>query len=376
MLRNALSSLFLLLQCVSATFVDLSLQEFADGVNDGRYNILVDVRTSREYENGHIPNSTLLENLASLGNAAQVATPADLSGCESCPIVVYDSNGARSRVALEFLTEAGFTNLYLFEGGIDAWKSQQFVMEEGTDSVIPPCTGVESIACSGVPAPTTPALPSPSPTAAMSLSPTYGRLDESRRLSAEQLMRIKENGDVGVLLDVREDFSGGHISGATLVGPLSFDNVEEKLASFEPCFRCSVVVYGESAANAIVVLRSHGFASHLYEGPSVREWQDSGNTLTTDESDEPACLSETATQFACEQQWLSFQNMPFVAPTNPPVPVSLPTPAPVSESTSTNSPSSNNSPTAVDSVLSSAADKGSFVWGTVLSFSWLFAFLL
>lgn len=204
MLRSVLLSFLLLLQNAKAEYVDLTLEEFAQGVEEGRYKILADVRTSREYENGHIPQSTLLENLASLGNAAQVATPADLAGCEDCPVVVFDSNGARSRVALDFLADAGFNNLYLFEGGVDAWEAQRFDMEEGTNSVTPACTGVETIACSGLSAPTTPPLPSSPPTSLPSLTPTYGRLDESRRVSAEQLVRMKNNGEVGVIMDVRE----------------------------------------------------------------------------------------------------------------------------------------------------------------------------
>ena len=203
MIRTILLSLLLLLQCANAKYVDVTLEEFAQGVEDGRYKILVDVRTGQEFENGHIPNSTLLENLASLGNAAQVATPEDIAGCENCPIVVFDNNGARARVALKFLAEAGFGNLSLFEGGLDAWEEQRFGIEKGTDSVTPPCTGADAIACPGVAAPTT-ATSESSPSPSTTMLPTYGRLDESRRLSAEQLVRMKNDGAVGVLMDVRE----------------------------------------------------------------------------------------------------------------------------------------------------------------------------
>lgn len=194
MLRSILLSFLLLLQCANADYVDLTLEEFAQGVEDGRYTILADVRTSREYENGHIPQSTLVESLASFGNAAQVATPADLAGCESCPIVVFDNNGARARVAVKFLVDAGFSDLYLFEGGVDAWKAQRFGMEKGADSVTPSCKGAGSMACSVLSAPTTPT----------SSLPTFGRINDSRRLSAAQLVRMKNNGEVGVIMDVRE----------------------------------------------------------------------------------------------------------------------------------------------------------------------------
>lgn len=192
-------SFLLLLQHAIANYVDLSLEEFVQGVEEGRFNVLADVRTGREYENGHIPQSTLLENLASLGNAAQVATPEDLAGCESCPIVLFDTNGVRSRVALDFLVDAGFSNLFLFEGGINAWKGQRLELETGTNSVTPPCTQDTEVSasCAGNDLPASNATLPPSP-------PTVGRINESRRVSADELARLKDNGEIGVIMDIRE----------------------------------------------------------------------------------------------------------------------------------------------------------------------------
>lgn len=203
MLRNIFLSSLLLVQYTSADYVDLTFDEFVQGVDEGRFNVLADVRTSREFETGHIPQSTLLENLASFGNAAQVSTPADLIGCEICPIVVFDSSGARARTALEFLVEAGFTNLYLFEGGTDAWDQQRLELETGSSSVVPPCTDDETMStiCFDL---TELSVPSPSPPVVTTTLPTYGRLDDSRRLSAKEFLRMKDNGEVGIVMDVRE----------------------------------------------------------------------------------------------------------------------------------------------------------------------------
>lgn len=133
-----------------------------------------------------------------------------------------------------------------------------------------------------------------------------------------------------------------------------------------------MVVYGEMAANAIVILRSYGFASRLYEGPSVQEWEDTENSLVTEESSSPVCLSDTAAQFACEQQWLAFQNMPFMSPVDSPM--ALPTSNPVSEPT--NSSSNAGGPAAIDSVVSSGADRWNAALGIVLVSTWLCAYIL
>lgn len=77
-------------------------------------NIILDVRTQAEYEQGHIQEAMLL--------------PVDsiLDGdLESLPdknqtILVYCRSGNRSATASEALVEAGYTNVYDF-GGINDW---------------------------------------------------------------------------------------------------------------------------------------------------------------------------------------------------------------------------------------------------------------
>ena len=75
--------------------------------------LVVDVRTSQEYAQGHlqgainIPLSDLPLRIGGLG--------------QNRPILVYCRTGYRSAQASCILVKAGFTKVYNLEGGITAW---------------------------------------------------------------------------------------------------------------------------------------------------------------------------------------------------------------------------------------------------------------
>ena len=75
--------------CVLAQPYDLSIMEldavtFKNHIDKGLCDVLVDVRSTSEWEAGHIEGATLVENLASFGSgsSAESGSPADLAGCE------------------------------------------------------------------------------------------------------------------------------------------------------------------------------------------------------------------------------------------------------------------------------------------------------
>ena len=76
---------------------------------------LVDVRTSKEWENGILPNALQID----------VSAPGFLESAEknidpSKPVYVYCRSGRRSLIACELLREKGF-NVYNIEGGYLQW---------------------------------------------------------------------------------------------------------------------------------------------------------------------------------------------------------------------------------------------------------------
>ena len=78
--------------------------------------VLVDVRTPREYRDGHIPGSKNVP-LQSLETIEGVAENRDT------PVFVYCQSGARSRQAAMLLGGMGYRNVKNI-GGIAAWKGE------------------------------------------------------------------------------------------------------------------------------------------------------------------------------------------------------------------------------------------------------------
>lgn len=94
-----------------ASYTKISPEEAKDLMIEG--NIILDVRTKEEYDDGHIANATLLPlDEINLGNL-------DLLEDKDQIILVYCRSGNRSSSASKALIEAGYTKVYDFGGIID-----------------------------------------------------------------------------------------------------------------------------------------------------------------------------------------------------------------------------------------------------------------
>jgi len=124
-----------IIQLDSLTFYQLLQEEPAT------FNAVIDVRSSPEWEEGHIENATFVENLASFGTGMdEVSAPSDLAGCENCSIVAYCGSGARAQIALENLLDAGFQGRLYNGQGVSQWTAAGLPLVTDVDSVTPPCT--------------------------------------------------------------------------------------------------------------------------------------------------------------------------------------------------------------------------------------------
>lgn len=104
----------------------------------GEFSVIVDTRTKDEWDAGHIENATLLDSLQNADTAEEIATLADLSGCENCPILVYCRAGPRAAQALQKLELAGFKGP-LYNGlGVVQWEEAGYELVN-TLSLKPPC---------------------------------------------------------------------------------------------------------------------------------------------------------------------------------------------------------------------------------------------
>jgi rhodanese-related sulfurtransferase len=95
---------------------------------------LLDVRSPREYESGHIPGAYNLEN------GEVQSRLAELTEMKEREIVVYCEGGPRARGVEAFLRENGFTNVRHLDGDMGQWRADNHPMELG--SAVPAGAGV------------------------------------------------------------------------------------------------------------------------------------------------------------------------------------------------------------------------------------------
>ncbi len=76
--------------------------------------MLLDIRSDKEYEQGHIPGAAHVP-LSEIGERVKKLK-------KDKELVVYCQNGNRSIWAIKRLMGMGYKNLYNLKGGYDAWK--------------------------------------------------------------------------------------------------------------------------------------------------------------------------------------------------------------------------------------------------------------
>ncbi len=86
----------------------------ARNLDQKRGIVILDVRTDKEYEQGHIPGSVHVQ-LSEIGDKVKKLK-------KDKELVVYCQNGSRSIWAIKRLMGMGYKNLYNLKGGYNAWK--------------------------------------------------------------------------------------------------------------------------------------------------------------------------------------------------------------------------------------------------------------
>ena len=94
--------------------ISVNAQEAQELVKDPAVAIL-DVRTTQEFEQGHIQGAKLMP-VAQINNRIN-----ELASLKDRKILIYCHSGNRSRAASRILIKNGFKNVMHFQGGITAW---------------------------------------------------------------------------------------------------------------------------------------------------------------------------------------------------------------------------------------------------------------
>jgi len=108
------------------TYTNINVQQAKEMIDRGEVFIL-DVRTPKEYAQGHINGSTLLAVQDIPSNELDLKLkelPMDR------PIIVYCWSGIRSAAASTILANNGFSKVYNMQGGISTWINAGYEIEK------------------------------------------------------------------------------------------------------------------------------------------------------------------------------------------------------------------------------------------------------
>jgi rhodanese-related sulfurtransferase len=105
--------------CVSGAMPDrVRPQALLAAIDAGTAPVIVDVRTRREYEAGHVPGAIHVPFYTLL------VRQDDIPGPRERPVVVYCEHGPRAGVAGLALRLTGFTDVRYLDGHMAGWKVQ------------------------------------------------------------------------------------------------------------------------------------------------------------------------------------------------------------------------------------------------------------
>jgi rhodanese-related sulfurtransferase len=102
----------------------LDPQTFDKKLKESKEPILIDVRTSGEYSQGHLAKATLIDIYSS--DFKSRVSKLD----KSKPVFVYCKAGSRSSSAAEVMSGLGFKEIYDLSGGILAWQQANKPIEK------------------------------------------------------------------------------------------------------------------------------------------------------------------------------------------------------------------------------------------------------
>lgn len=101
--------------------MDLSIEEWKKKIESDKNAFLLDVRTAEEFEEGHIPQATLLD-IRQASNFIDGIKSLDVSK----NYYVYCRSGLRSAQACQLMNHYGLKTTYNLLGGFMEWDGESF----------------------------------------------------------------------------------------------------------------------------------------------------------------------------------------------------------------------------------------------------------
>ncbi len=102
---------------------DISQAQLQEWIEQRSDICILDVRTPREYNSGHVPGAINIGHKEISGRLDELKPYMDKD------VVVYCELGVRARMAQTTLTKAGFLNVYHLTGDMAGWRNAGLSME-------------------------------------------------------------------------------------------------------------------------------------------------------------------------------------------------------------------------------------------------------
>ena len=102
----------------------VSQEEVLQQIEVGTAPLILDVRTEREYQEGHVPGAILIPHTALTDRLDEIVQHKDHG------VVVYCKAGTRASFASKLLTDAGFKNVRHLDGDMSGWIENQLPVEQ------------------------------------------------------------------------------------------------------------------------------------------------------------------------------------------------------------------------------------------------------
>lgn len=114
----------LLIGCASGKTVTISQNELADKIKSGSPPTIVDVRSSEEYETGHIPGAVHIPWWSVFTRHSGIPS------AHEEPLVIYCEHGPRAKLAKLALRIVGFQEILYLEGHMSSWKKADLPIQK------------------------------------------------------------------------------------------------------------------------------------------------------------------------------------------------------------------------------------------------------
>lgn len=100
---------------VKDSYQTISVDKAKEMIDQNSDEIVLDVRSLEEYNEGHLPNSINMTN-----EQIKVRFEKEITDDKDRIIIVYCKSGVRAKTASQTLVDLGYKNVYTF-GGITSW---------------------------------------------------------------------------------------------------------------------------------------------------------------------------------------------------------------------------------------------------------------